>query len=49
MGEVEAIAKRIKGGGSKTILEKAFTEKCFAVGQGWKVVEKYIYIGAEGL
>ena len=42
MGEVEAIAKRIKGSSSKTILEKAFTEKCFAVGQGWEVVEKYI-------
>ena len=49
MGEVEAIAKRIKGSGSKTILEKAFREKCFAVGQGWEVVEKYIYIVAKGL
>ena len=27
MGEVEAIAKRIKGSGSKNLLEKAFTEK----------------------
>jgi hypothetical protein len=30
----------------KTLLEKAFTEKCFAasqsVGHGWEVVEKYI-------
>ena len=44
---VSWIAKRLKGRSSKqTLLEKAFTEKCFAasqsVGHGWEVVERYI-------
>ena len=31
----------------ETLLEKAFTEKYFAVGHGWEVVEKYI-LGQKG-
>jgi putative transposase len=47
---VSWIAKRIKGRSSKqTLLEKAFTEKRFAISRAWLGSGGEIYIGAEGL